>query len=102
MEPQHFAYLFAIAVGVVSAGLTGSLWAVAAGEFPRPGHLARADVATPLRAIAVVASAPALLLRLGLWYFEHNPFVALLLLALGLGWSFVQGVFILVAFCGFS
>ena len=102
MELQHFAYLFAIAVGIVSAGLTGSLWSAAAGEFPRPGHLARADAATPIRAIAVVVSAPALLLRLGLWYVEHNPFVALFLLTLGLGWSFLQGVFILSTFFGFT
>lgn len=102
MEPHYFAYLFAIAVGLVAAGFTGSLWAVAAGEFPRPGHLARADMATPLRAIAVAVSAPALLLRLGLWYVGHNPVVAVLLLALGLGWSFLQGVFILVAFFGFT
>ena len=102
MGPHHFVYLFAVAVGVVSAGFTGSLWALAAGEFPRPGHLARSDLATPLRGLAVAVSAPALLLRLGLWYFEHNPFVALLLLGLGLGWSFLQGVFILSTFFGFT
>lgn len=102
MEPYHFVYLFAIAVGLVSAGFTGSLWALAAGEFPRPGHLARADMATPLRALALVASAPALVVRLGLWYLGYNPFVALVLLGLGLGWSFVQGVFILAMFFGFT
>lgn len=102
MEPQDFLYVFAIAVGVVTAGFAGSLWAVAAGEFPRPGHLARADAITPLRALAVVVSAPALLLRLGLWYLWYNPLVALVLLGLGIGWSFLQGVFILSLLFGFT
>ena len=100
METYHFVYLFAAAVGITSAGLMGTLWAMAAGEFPRPGHLARSDVATPLRVIALIVSAPAQILRTGLWYLEYNPILALLIIVVGLGWSFLQGVFILTTFWG--
>ena len=102
MEFYYFVYLFALAVGIVSAGFTGSLWAVTAGEFPRPSHLARADAATPLKLIALIVSAPVILLRHGLWYLDFNPVLALVLLGLGLGWSFLQGVFILTTFFAFT
>jgi hypothetical protein len=36
MELNDFAYLFAIAVGLVSAGIMGSLWALVAGKELRP------------------------------------------------------------------
>jgi hypothetical protein len=102
MQTYHFMYLLAAATGIVSAGLAGSLWAAAAGEYPRPGMLAKADAAMPLKVLFLVASAPAQFLRIGIWYLDFNPLVALCLIATGLGWSFLQGVFILTTFFGYG
>jgi hypothetical protein len=42
------------------------------------------------------------LVRTALWSAEFNPFIAMVLLAFGLGWSFLEGVFILTTFFGFT
>ena len=95
----YLAYVFAIAVGIVSAGVTGSAWALATGERPRFGLLLEPSAIAPLRALAVVIHAPIMLL-VGAWRFAGNPFAGLLIIAASLGWSFLQGVFILTQFFG--
>lgn len=99
MDMVHLGYLFAVAVGIVMAGITASLWALALGEEPRFGLLLEPSAMAPLRALVVVASAP-LLLLLAAWRYVGSVSVAMLLAVISLGWSFLQGVFILTQFFG--
>lgn len=102
METQHFAYLFAIAVGLVSAGIIGSLWTLVAGKQLRPALPRRAGVDATLKMLAIGVNAPLAMVRTGLWYLSHNPFIALIIITVGLGWSFLQGVFILTQIFGLT
>ena len=102
MAVYYFIYIHAAVTGLVSAGLAGSAWAIATGQAPRLGILYRLDYLTPLKVIALCIYAPLGVVRLGLWYLEYNPFFALAAVGLGLGWSFLQGVFILTTFFGYT
>ena len=95
----YLVYIYAVAVGIVAAGITGSMWAMATGERPRFGLLLEPSAIAPLRALVVVAYAP-LLILLAAWRFVESPIVGMLLIAASLGWSFLQGVFILTQFFG--
>jgi hypothetical protein len=101
MDMVHLGYLFAVAVGIVMAGITASLWALALGEEPRFGLLLEPSAIAPLRAIVIILSAP-LLLLLAAWRYIGNASVAMVLVAASLGWSFLLGVFILTQFFGVS
>jgi hypothetical protein len=101
MDMVHLGYLFAVAVGIVMAGITASLWTLALGEEPRFGLLLEPSAIAPLRAIVVVASAP-LLLLFAAWRYARGISVAMLLVVTSLGWSFLLGVFILTQFFGVS
>ncbi len=102
METYHIIWAMAVLTGLVPAGLAGSSWAIATGAAPRVGMLYRYDFLTPLKVIALVIYAPLGVVRAGLSYLDQNPFVAFPLLAIGLGWSFLQGVFILTTFFGYT
>ena len=99
MEMSYPVYLYVIAVGIVAAGVTGSMWAMATGESPRFGLLLEPSAIAPVRALIVVAYAP-LLILLTAWRFVGSPILGMLLVAASLGWSFLQGVFILTQFFG--
>jgi hypothetical protein len=99
MDMVHLAHLFAIAVGIVMAGITASLWTLAFEEEPRFGLLLEPSAMAPLRALVVVASAP-LLLLFAAWRYVGSASMAMLLVVISLGWSFLQGVFILTQFFG--
>ena len=99
MDIVYVAYVFAIAMGIVAAGVTGSLWALATGERPRLNLLLEPSVFAPIRALVVVAYAP-LMILLWAWRFIDRPNTGMLLVAASLGWSFLQGVFILTQFFG--
>ena len=101
MDLVYLVYLYAVAVGVVAAGVAGSLWALATGEEPRFGLLLEPSLIAPVRALVVVASAP-LLLLLAAWRHAGSAVLGMLLVAASLGWSFLQGVFILTQFFGVS
>ncbi len=101
MDMVHLAYLFAVAVGIATAGVTASLWTLAVGEEPRFGLLLEPSAIAPLRALVVVASAPLLLLHAA-WHYVGSAGIGMLLVAASLGWSFLQGVFILTQFFGAS
>ena len=101
MDMVHLGYLFAVAVGIVMAGITTSLWTLALGEEPRFGLLLEPSAIAPLRALMVIASAP-LLLLFAAWRYAGSASVAMLLAATSLGWSFLLGVFILTQFFGVS
>jgi hypothetical protein len=102
METQYFAYLFAIAVGLVSAGIMGSIWTLVAGGELRPALPRQVGVDTTLRTLAICVNAPLAMVRIGLWYLNRNPIMALTIVTIGLGWSFLQGVFILTQVFGFK
>jgi hypothetical protein len=99
MDMVHLGYLFAVAVGIVMAGITASLWTLALGEEPRFGLLLEPSAMAPLRAIVIALSVP-LLLLLAAWRYVGSASVAMLLVVISLGWSFLQGVFILTQFFG--
>ena len=95
----YLVYVYAVAVGIVAAGISGSMWALATGERPRFGLLFEPSAIAPIRALVVVISAP-LMLLLGAWRLVGSPIVGMLLVVASLGWSFLQGVFILTQFFG--
>ena len=99
MDLVHLAYLYAIAVGIVAAGVTASFWTWAMGEELRFGLLLEASAIAPLRAVVVIVSAP-LLLLLAAWRYVGNASVGVLLVGASLGWSFLLGVFILTQLFG--
>ncbi len=100
METQYFAYLFAIAVGLVSAGIMRSLLALVTGKELRPALPHRAGFDATFKMLAIGVCAPLAMVRTGLWYLTRNPVFALIILCVGLGWSFLQGVFILTQIFG--
>jgi len=102
MEGWHFVWILAAVTGLVTAGLTGSGWAMATGRLPHLWLLAEYSAATPLRAVAVMIYAPLGLARAGFATFGENPLFAALLVAFGAVWSFLQGVFILTTVFGFT
>jgi hypothetical protein len=95
VDAHNIAYLFAMATGIVSSGVIGSLWAMATDEILDLRLLEEPDLLTPFRAMAMVFSAPTALLVSSFWYLIDRPLWGLFLLVAGLGWSFVQGVTIM-------
>jgi len=96
-------YGFAVAVGIVSAGLVGSLWLLLFNErlyfhdlFYRQGWWAL------LAALAVVYNAPVLLFETGLARAAEGRMSGGLLIVVASGWSFLQGVFILTQVFGLT
>lgn len=102
MEIWHFVWMLAAVTGLVAAGVTGSGWAVVTGRRPSIWLLADYSVTTPVRAFVLAVYAPLALVRAGLEFTGQNPVLSLLMLGLGLFWSFLQGVFILTTFFGFT
>ena len=100
MGTQYIAYLFAIAVGLLSSGAIASLWAVMTDETPNMTMLTNRSFAAPLKVPLVILGAPVGLVGSALrWMFE-SPLLGGLLLILGIAWSFIQGVFILTQIFG--
>jgi hypothetical protein len=93
-------YVYAVAVGLVSAGLIGSAWALATGERPKFQLLLEPSFFAPFRTLAVVIHAPLIMLYNGFWKFLANPVIGIILMTASLGWSFLQGVFILTQIFG--
>ena len=93
-------YSFAVAVGVVSAGLAGSFWALLTGASPRLQLLLEPSIFVPFRTLAVVLHAPLMVLHNGLANVPARPAVGTALIGASLGWSFLQGVFILTQLFG--
>jgi hypothetical protein len=96
-------YVFAAAVGIVSAGLVGSLWLLLLNErlyfhdlFHRQGWLSL------VAALAVVYNAPILLFETGMARAAQGRVSGGVLILIGSGWSFLQGVFILTQVFGLT
>jgi hypothetical protein len=102
MAVEHLAYLFAAAVGFVSAGLVGSVWNMATDEEPVLSGLLDANPTflTPFRVLAIVFSAPTTILLQALDDLIDRPLLGVPVLASALVWSFFQGVFILTQVFG--
>ena len=102
METWHFIWALAALTGLTAAGIIGNGWALVTGERPHIYILSSYSVATPLRVLALITYAPLAMVKAGLGYIDHNPIMALIIFATGLVWSFMQGVFILTTFFGFT
>ena len=102
METWPFIWMLAALTGVVASGLIGSGWALVTGSHPNIWLLSSYSVATPLRAAALMIYAPLAALKAGLSCINDNPVLAVIVLGVGLFWSFLQGVFILTTFFGFT
>ena len=102
MEMQHLAYLLAIAVGIVSSGIISNAWTFATGDAPRLGDLLdpNPSLLTPFRVFAALLSAPTTILLDGFGWLIAQPFFGVPIVAAGLVWSFLQGVFILTQVFG--
>jgi hypothetical protein len=102
MELIHLAYLLTAATGLCAAGVVGSLWTAVRGEAPSFELLLQPHPLLALSVLAVVFHAPLGFIRSGLWHVVARPAQGSVLIAAGLGWSFLQGVFILTQFFGFT
>jgi hypothetical protein len=91
-------YLYAVAVGFTVAGVTGSIWNLVTGERPRLNLHKEPNVFTPVRALTAIINAPVAIFVGGLVKALANPLLGLVLIVTSLGWSFLQGVFILTQF----
>ena len=96
-----FTHVFAIATGLVAAGITGSAWAGLTGQRVHIDLLKTESLFLPLRVIALVLHAPIVLLGWGLGGIGSNSAlnVPRLLTAIVLAgfWCLLQGVVILTA-----
>jgi hypothetical protein len=87
--------LFAAAVGLVAAGLSGTLWAAISGQVPSAAMLFIRDAKIPLRVLMLVFHAPLMILRAAVTLILKGKPLGLAALAIGGAWSFFEGVFIL-------
>ena len=104
MAEMHAAWLLALAFGIVSSGLTNSVWKLATDEELQLLSLfdAYPSLLTPFRVAAVVIAAPTIILLDAFWWLIERPLAGVPILAAGLLWSFLQGVFILTQVFGFT
>jgi hypothetical protein len=102
METWHFVWMLAAVTGLVVAGLTGSFWSLLTGERPSLAMLEDFSPMAPLKGMALVVYAPLAVTRAGLTSIDLNPVFALIVAGIGLVWSFLQGVFIMTTFFGFT
>ena len=102
MQLYHFVWVLAGITGLTAAGLIGNGWAMLTGEEPSIWMLSSYSIATPLRVVALVTYGPLGVVKAGLEDIDYNPVFGMMALAAGLLWSFLQGVFILTTFCGFT
>jgi hypothetical protein len=102
MEAWHVVWVLAAVTGLVSAGLVGSAWAVASGERPNLAMLGALGLATPLKWLVLLFYGPLAVTRFGIVSIDYHPVSAIVLLFIGVVWSFLQGVFILTTFFGFT
>ncbi len=100
MVYQHLLYLYALGVGIAIAGFAGSVWGMVAGDRPELDDILEGDYLTPIKLPLVVLHGPIITLTEGTRWLILNPPIGLLLLAAGLGWSFLQGVFVLTQVFG--
>jgi hypothetical protein len=103
MVMQHLAYVLALMIGVVSSAVIANVWQLVMDEDLQFSDLMDPDpdILTPLRALAVVFSAPSRAIINGFGWLIAQPAIGFVIIVFGLGWSFLQGVFILTTLLGF-
>lgn len=102
MELYHVVWVLAAVTGLTSAGLAGNGWAVVTGQRPSIWMLTEYSVSMPLKVLALITYAPLAVVKSGLSYVDSNPVFAMMVMIAGLFWSFLQGVFILTTFFGYT
>ena len=102
MELYHFVWMLAAVTGLTAGGLAGNGWAMVTGQRPSLWMLSEYSVSLPLKVLALITYAPLALVKSGLSYVDTNPVFAVMVMIAGLFWSFLQGVFILTQFFGFT
>jgi hypothetical protein len=102
MQLYYFVWALAAVTGLTAAGLAGNGWAMATGRRPTIWMLSEYSVSMPLKVLALIAYAPLAVVKSGFSYIDHNPVFAVMVVLAGLFWSFMQGVFILTTFFGFT
>jgi hypothetical protein len=95
-----YAILMAVGTGFVTAGLAGNLLHLIEGREPDLAMLTEEDLMTPVRIVGLVFAAPWMLFHAAGWWFIAKPPVGIQFLLAALGWSFLQGVFILTQVFG--
>ena len=91
-------FAYTVVVGLVASGIVGSAWTMARDEPMTGWDLFAGGVLRPLCALLVVVHTPLRLLRLGTEMTLDGMVTGPVVLAAGIGWSFLQGVFILTQF----
>ena len=102
MDIVSIVYIYTMIVGIAAAGVMGSAWASITDARPGIHLLLEPSLFAPIRAMVFVISAPLLILLSGLRNLGAHPIVGIALIAASLGWSFLQGVFILTQFFGIA
>lgn len=102
MVLQLFAFGLAISFGFAAASLMRWIYVLLTGEMLALRHLQQPGVAQPIRALAVVAGGPDIMLNWGLGLWKQQKLAGAAIVALSLGWSFMLGVVILTKVFGFS
>lgn len=102
MEIWQLAWGLTAVVGLVASGIVGSGFALVHGEAPGLAILARRDLFLIPRTMTLVIYAPLGLVRAGVDALAEELIFALIIFVFGLVWSFMQGVFILTTFFGFT
>ena len=102
MEAWHVVWVLAAMTGLVSAGVVGSGWAAISGERPGLAMLGTFGLATPVKWLVLLIYGPLAVTRFGIGSIDLHPVSAIVLTFIGVVWSFLQGVFILTTFFGFT
>ncbi len=97
-----FAVSLAICFGFAGASFLRWIYVLLTGEMLGYRHLREPGRYQPLRALAVMASGPDIMLGWGLRKWRTRKLAAMLILALSLGWSFFLGVVILTKVFGIT
>jgi hypothetical protein len=93
-------FAYTAIVGLVASGIVGSAWTMARDEPMTGWDLFTGGMFRPICALLVVIHTPLRLIRLGTEMTLDGMAAGLVVLAAGIGWSFLQGVFILTQFFG--
>lgn len=102
MVLQLFAFGLAVSFGFMAASLTRWVYVLLTGEMLAFRHLQQPGRSQPIRALAVVAGGPDIMLGWGLRTWKRRKIAGAGIVALSLGWSFMMGVVILTEVFGYT
>lgn len=102
MVLQLFGFGLAVSFGFAAASLLRWIHVLLTGEMLAFRHLQQPGRTQPLRAIAVVASGPDIMLAWGLRTWKRRKAAGAVIVMVSLAWSFLLGVVILTRVFGFN